>query len=124
MRSAPDALVVTDGDGRILTANAAFLELAQLGGEEQARGESLDRWLGRTGVDLGVLLPNLRQRGAVRLFATLLRGEYGATTEVEISAVGRRRTAQPCSASRCATSAGAWPPSRAAPASCRARSAS
>ncbi|HOB95764.1 MAG TPA: helix-turn-helix domain-containing protein, partial [Aquabacterium sp.] len=46
-----------------------------------------ERWLGRTDVDLGVLVSNLRQRGAVKLFATTLRGEFGASTEVEISAV-------------------------------------
>ena len=84
--SGPDCLVVTDLEGRVLSANSAFVELAQLGAEEQARGHALDRWLGRSGVDLGVLISNLRQRGAVRLFATTLRGEFGATTEVEISA--------------------------------------
>jgi transcriptional regulator PpsR len=84
---APDAFVTTSVDGRIVTANRAFLELAQLASEEQARGESLERWLGRPGVDLNVLIANLRQHGAVRLFATTLRGEYGSTADVEISAV-------------------------------------
>ena len=83
----PDGFVVTDADGHILTANASFLEMAQLVSEEQARGESLERWLGRPGVDLGVLTANLRQRGSLRLFATTLRGEHGTSTEVEISAV-------------------------------------
>ncbi len=84
--AAPDGLVVTGRDGRIVAANAAFLDLAQLATEEQARGESLDRWLGRPGVDLNVLLANLKQHGVVRLFATTLRGEYGASTEIEVSA--------------------------------------
>ena len=84
---APDAHVVTDPDGRILSANPAFLDLAQLATEEQARGESLDRWLGRPGVDLKVLTANLQQHGSIRLFATTLRGEYGVSAEVEISAV-------------------------------------
>jgi transcriptional regulator PpsR len=87
VRATPDGLVLTDPDGRVLAANGAFLELAQLGAEEQVRGESLDRWLGRSGVDLSVLLSNLRQRGMVRLFATKLRGELGSITEVEIAAV-------------------------------------
>lgn len=87
MESAPDALVVTDMEGRILSSNRAFLDLSQLGSDDQARGELLDKWLGRTGVDFRVLLSNLRQHGSVRLFATQLRGEYGATAEVEISAV-------------------------------------
>ncbi len=86
VQAAPDCLVVTDLDGRIMSANVAFIELAQMTTEEQVRGETLDRWLGRTGVDLSVLISNLRQRGAVRLFATTLRGEYGAVTDVEISA--------------------------------------
>ncbi|MCD0418943.1 transcriptional regulator PpsR [Rubrivivax sp. JA1024] len=85
--SAADALAVTQYDGRVVRANLAFLEMAQLGSAEQARGELLDRWLGRTGVDLSVALANLRQSGAIKLFATVLRGEYGAVAEVEVSAV-------------------------------------
>ena len=69
-----------------MAANRAFLSLAQLSAEEQARGQALDRWVGRTGIELGVLITNLRQRGTVGLFITSMRGEYGGTTEVEISA--------------------------------------
>lgn len=96
MESAPDAFVVTDLDGRVLTVNRAFLELAQLASEELVRGQSLEKWLGRTGVDLNVLISNLRQRGAVRLFATSMRGEYGSTAEVEISAVAVTSGEHPC----------------------------
>jgi transcriptional regulator PpsR len=87
VRALPDALVVTDGDGRVFGCNRAFLDLAQLATEEQARNESLERWLGRPGVDLGVLLANLKQHGTVRLFATSVRGELGSSAEAEISAV-------------------------------------
>jgi transcriptional regulator PpsR len=86
VRSAPDALVFTDTQGRVVRANAAFAALAQLTSEDQARSEMLDRWLGRTGVELSVLLGNLRQHGSVSLFTTSLRGEVGAVHEVEISA--------------------------------------
>lgn len=96
MESAPDALVVTDIEGRILSVNRAFLDMGQLSNEEQARGEMLDKWLGRTGVDFRVLLSNLRQHGTVRLFATQLRGEFGSTSEVEISAVSVAGGAHPC----------------------------
>jgi transcriptional regulator PpsR len=82
----PDGFVVTDHDGVIIAANEAFLEMTQLRGESQALGNALDRWLGRPGVDLGVLLNNLRQYGSVRLFTTTLRDEFGAESEVEISA--------------------------------------
>lgn len=86
----PDGFVLTDKAGRILATNAAFLEIAQLATEEQARGESLERWLGRSGVDTSVLLSNLEKHGAVRLFFTTARGEHGSNPEVEISAVAVR----------------------------------
>jgi len=85
--AAPDGLVITQSDARVVTANAAFLEMAQLNNAEQVRGELLDRWLGRAGVDFSVALANLRQHGAIKLFATAMRGEYGATADVEVSAV-------------------------------------
>jgi len=87
LASSPDGFVVTDGDGRLLSANRSFLDVVQCAAEEQVRGKSLSQWLGRPGADLGVLLANLRQHGVVRLFATTLRGDLGLTTEVEISAV-------------------------------------
>lgn len=96
MESAPDGFVVTGQDGRIVTANGAFLEMTQLATEDQARGEPLARWLGRPGVDLEVLLANLRERGPVRLFPSTLRGEYGAQAEVEISAVSVMNGGKPC----------------------------
>jgi len=83
----PDGFVTTDRDGRILTANRAFLDLVELAVEEQTQGQSLDRWLGRAGVDMNVLLSSLLEEGSVRLFSTTLRGEHGTTTEVEIAAV-------------------------------------
>jgi transcriptional regulator PpsR len=93
---APDSFVVTDPEGKILAANASFMELAQLASEEQARGASLERWLGRPGVDLNVMIANLREYGTLRLFATTLRGEHGANADVEISAVAVPRGEPPC----------------------------
>lgn len=86
VQNSPDSLVFCDEAGRVLLANKAFLALAELTSEDQARGQALDRWLGRTGVELGVLITNLRQRGSVGRFVTALRGEYGTEIEVEISA--------------------------------------
>lgn len=92
----PDGFVLTDESGRILTANHAFLDLSQLASVEQARGEPLERWLGRPGVDFKVLMVNLRQHGSVRLFSTLVRGEHGSDVEVEISAVSVPHGETPC----------------------------
>jgi transcriptional regulator PpsR len=85
--SAPDGFVVTDTEGRVVAANHAFLDMVQVASEDQAVGESLERWLGRPGVDLGVLLGNLRQHGSVRLFATSLLDTFASSADVEISAV-------------------------------------
>lgn len=84
--SATDALVVTNGEGRIVAVNPAFVELTQIASEQQASGQSLERWLGRTSVDFNVMLSSLRQRRPVRLFATRLVGDLGGSSEVEISA--------------------------------------
>ncbi len=91
----PDGFVVTDHDGLIIATNDAFLEMAQLHNDSQARGQSLDRWLGRAGIDLGVLLNNLRQYGTVRLFSTILRDEFGAEANVEISAGAVMNSGEP-----------------------------
>jgi hypothetical protein len=45
---------------------------------------------------LSVLISNLRQRDVVRLFATRMRGDYGSTTDVEISAVAVTTGEQRC----------------------------
>ena len=92
----PDGFVVTDSEGRVLTANSAFIEMTQLATGAQLKGESLERWLGGATLDLNVLLANLRQHGSVRLFSTTLRGQYGATTPVEISATSVPHAEQPC----------------------------
>lgn len=86
VQSSPDCVVVTDAEGQIVSANNAFLELVHLTAESQVTGESLGRWLGRTGVELNVLLATLRQRGSIRLFPTNLRDDHGSVTDIEISA--------------------------------------
>jgi transcriptional regulator PpsR len=88
LQHAPDAILVTDEEGRVLAANKTFLDLAQVLSEEQVIGQLADRWLGRSGVDLSVLLTNLRRNQLVKLFSSTLQGDAGSTAEVEISATG------------------------------------
>ncbi|MDZ7813533.1 MAG: transcriptional regulator PpsR [Ideonella sp.] len=83
----PDAFVLTDMQGRVLAANPAFSQMLQLPSGESAVGQPLDRWLGRSSVDMSVLIGNLRQHGMLRLFPTTLRSSYGETSQIEISAV-------------------------------------
>jgi transcriptional regulator PpsR len=91
-----DSILITDGEGRILAANRAFLNQVELTNEQLLRGQSLDRWLGRAGIDLNVLLSTLRQHGTLRLFKTTLRGQYGTTVDVEISGAAVENGDLPC----------------------------
>ena len=92
----PEGFVVTDLSRRILTANAAFLDLVQLATEEQVRGEPLERWLGREETEAQALFSTLQDHGSVRHFATQLRGEYGSAEEVEVAAVSVAGGERPC----------------------------
>ncbi len=95
VESAPDGFVVADSMGNILTANKAFLDMAGLADESLARGEALERWVGQSGVELDVLITNLRQRGSIRFFTTTMRSEQSVTSKVEISAVAIGNGGQP-----------------------------
>jgi transcriptional regulator PpsR len=86
VRGASDAVAFTDASGRVVSVNRSFARLAQLSSEDQARGHMLDRWLGRTGVEISVLLANLKKDGSAGLFTTQMRGALGMSTEVEIAA--------------------------------------
>ena len=92
----PDGFIVTGMDGRIEFANRAFLDMVQLATPEQVRGEPLDRWLGRPGVDFNLLTAHLREDQSIRLFAKALRSEYGSTLDVEICAVAGPDGEHPC----------------------------
>ncbi len=84
----PDAFVVIDRIGTILRNNRAFLDLVQVPATRSAIGEPVERWLGRPRVDLDMLLVAVRNHGLVRNFSSIVRGERGVETKVEISAVG------------------------------------
>lgn len=92
----PDAFVVTDESLSILAVNTAFLDLAQLAAPEQAKGQPLETFLGRPGIDLTVLIANLREHGSVRNFATVFRNQYEAQEDVEVSGVSVPDGEPPC----------------------------
>lgn len=83
----PDAFVLADADMTVLTANAAFVDLAEVASPERIPGASLDEWLGRPGIDLELIAAQLREHGVVRSVATILRGSAGGEEEVELSGV-------------------------------------
>lgn len=83
----PDAFVLTDRNLDILTANAAFVDLAEAPSTERVVGSRLGGWLGRPGIDLELIVAQLREHGAVRNVATVLRGSAGGEEPIEVSAV-------------------------------------
>lgn len=81
----PDAMVLTDEDGRIRWCNDAFLGMTETALAHQIEGEPLSRFMGRPGVDMDIIIANAREHGRLRAFSSVLTGEYGSETKVEIS---------------------------------------
>lgn len=92
----PDAFVVTNVDGQILAANAAFLSLVAMASDMQIVNEDLGRWLGRPGVDVNMLLRNLRERSEIRQFDSVIYPEFGDPIDIELSAVSAVDSDSPC----------------------------
>lgn len=91
----PDGFVIVDERQRIVESNAAFLTLVELVSIEGLRGERLDHWLGRPGVEAQLLISNLREHGSFRNFATILRGEFGSLEQVEVTGVAVMSAGEP-----------------------------
>jgi transcriptional regulator PpsR len=96
VRNLPEAFAVISFDERILEVNTSFLEMTGLAGPERARGELIGRWLGRPGVDVGLLISNLREHHSIRDFGTVVRSETGGTDEAEVTAVALPNGDPPC----------------------------
>ena len=90
--TSPDGILVTDDDGVVIDANAAYLDMACIQDAEQATGRRADRWLGRSIVDLDVLLGNIQPDRPLQLFSSVLRTELGTRLDIELSAVQTERS--------------------------------
>jgi len=83
----PDSFVLVGSDLNVLSANAAFLEMTQMPSMDRVVGARLDTWLGRPGIDLDLIIAQLREHGSVRNVATILRGAAGSKDSIEVSGV-------------------------------------
>ncbi len=83
----PDAFVLVDRELKVLTANAAFVELAEMPSTDRVVGSVLGSWVGRPGRDLDLIVGQMREHGSVRNVATILRGAAGAQEDIEVSGV-------------------------------------
>lgn len=85
-RDGADAIVFTDANGIIRSANDAFLSLCDAGQMTDVRGKSLGEYLSRGSVDLKVLIDNATRNKKMRLYSTRLEGAFGSQLSVEMSA--------------------------------------
>jgi transcriptional regulator PpsR len=86
----PDALVVTDGSLKIMTANTAFLDLVHYPNKEQVVGQSMADFLGRAPAERNIIVENVREHGYVRNYATVMRDRYDEFQDVEVSVVSAK----------------------------------
>ncbi len=90
--TSPDGILITDDNGVVIAANAAYLDMACIQDAQQATGRRADRWLGRSIVDLDVLLGNIQPDRPLQLFSSVLRTELGTRLDIELSAVQTERS--------------------------------
>lgn len=83
----PDAIVITDLNGGVILANAAFRELVRVAEARKLTGRKLGDWIGTAsdGV-LPSLLEAARTEGPIRLLRTELRREDRQALDIELSA--------------------------------------
>jgi transcriptional regulator PpsR len=84
--SASEAIVFTDADGLVMSANDGFLDLVGAAHGNDVTGRSMSDYLTRGQVDLGVLIENARRTGHMRIYATKIANELGSKVSVEVSA--------------------------------------
>ena len=84
--NSPDGFVICDEAGLIVSANDAFTHMTQLPSAERLIGKSVDNWLGRSALDHRLLTKNVMEHGTIPKFTTVISGEHGTSTDVEISA--------------------------------------
>jgi transcriptional regulator PpsR len=82
----PEGFVIVNAEGNVVQANPAFLDMIRVVSFERIEDKGLDNWLGASGVDLQVLMANLRDSGTVRRFSSVVRDELGGSEAVEVSA--------------------------------------
>lgn len=85
-RDGADAVVFTNSQGVIRSANEAFLSLCDAGQLADVRGKSLSEFLARGSVDLKVLTENAARNKKMRHYSTRLEGSHGSHLSVEMSA--------------------------------------
>ena len=81
-----DGVIVTDSSGRVLLANPAFVSLAHLSSEADAKGQPLMRWLSLADRPLAALVAKVRREGIARHIESSVKRSHAPPVAIEISA--------------------------------------
>lgn len=87
LEQVPDPFVLANPAGEIAETNALFLELVGYPRRDDLIGQPVTRFIGRPGVDPGLIMSQLEDEGAVRQYPTVARTRFGELVDVELSAV-------------------------------------
>jgi len=92
----PEAIVFTDREGLIRSANEEFLTLADVALPGLVKGKSLGDFLMRGAVDLKVMIDNAARTGQMRLYTTKVQSSFGSQVAVEVSTTWLNDRTHPC----------------------------
>lgn len=82
----PEAALITDGDGTVLAANTLFLDRVHAPTHNQVLGRNISNWLGKSAVELTVLLTRIKDERTLSGFVSILTDMLGEDQEVALSA--------------------------------------
>ena len=90
-----DPIVFVNMSGQILSANEAFVSMANVTHAQTLSGRSMSDFFSRGSVDLNVILESARRNGKMRLYSTKILNEHGDERPVEISTTQIRTEREP-----------------------------
>ena len=90
-----DPIVFVNMSGKILSANEAFVSVANVTHAQTLSGRSMSEFFSRGSVDLNVILESARRNGKMRLYSTKILNEHGDERPVEISTTQVRTEREP-----------------------------
>ena len=90
-----DPIVFVNMSGQILSANEAFVSIANVTHAQTLSGRSMSDFFSRGSVDLNVILESARRNGKMRLYSTKILNEHGDERPVEISTTQIRTEREP-----------------------------
>jgi hypothetical protein len=74
-----DGFIICSANGVILTTNNAFLSMSQSTQKDNILGKSFELWLGRTSIDLKIILGTVREHGVIKDYATTITTDDGSS---------------------------------------------